>query len=429
MGRPHGRKDAATLAGRLFEMSCNPAMNISSTQSTPVGDRDDLAVIEDTTLELLAYCRANEWAGYDPYDALNSRVFKALPFLDFKLARLTLTQGVKRCPINLRPLLLVPKTPNPKGIALFLSSLTKLSKIGLVDGDKEIDMMADKLLALRSPDERYSCWGYNFDWQSRGELVPKGSPNIICSTFAANALLDAYEKSQKSQWLDAAVSAADFILDVLFWRDTGSRACFSYTPLERTKIHNANLFGAALLCRLSLLTGRTMFLKPALDAARYSVGKQHEDGSWDYGESPSQRWIDNFHTGFNLVALRRISEYIGTAEFEAAIHRGLGFYRDHFFREDGAPRYFHDATYPIDIHSVAQSIITLIEFKDFAGGNSPLAHSVMNWGLRNMWDARGFFYFQKLPHYMVRIPFMRWSQAWMLMALSTLLEARHNEIK
>jgi hypothetical protein len=410
-------------------MNATPAMNISPTQSTAMSDPGELMIIKDITLKLLAYCRANEWAGYDPYDALNSRVFKALPFLDFKLARLALTQGVKRCPINLRPLMLVPKTPNPKGLALFLTSFTKLSKTGLIDGDTEIVMMADKLLALRSSDKRYSCWGYNFDWQTRGELVPTGSPNIICSTFAANALLDAYERSQKSLWLDAAMNAADFILDVLFRRAGSSQAYFSYTPLEQTKIHNANLLGAALLCRIGRVSEHRRFLEPALDAARYSVGKQHDDGSWDYGESPSQRWIDNFHTGFNLVALRRIKQYGGTAEFDTAIRRGLEFYRHHFFREDGAPRYYHDATYPIDIHSVAQSVITLIELKDFAEGNIPLAHSVMNWGLRNMWDARGFFYFQKLPHYIVRIPFMRWSQAWMLMALSTYLEAQYNKNK
>lgn len=410
-------------------MSSTPQMNIGPIQSKANGNRKDLTIMKDITLELLAYCRANEWAGYDPYDALNSRVFKALPFLDFKLARLALTQGVKRCPINLRPLLLVPKTANPKGIALFLSSLTKLSKIGMIYGDKEIDLMAERLLALRSPDERYSCWGYNFDWQSKYALVPKGTPNIICSTFAANALLDAYEQSRKSLWLDAAVSTADFILDVLFRREGSSKAFFSYTPLGQSEIHNANLFGAAFLCRINLLTRRKVFLEPALDAARYSVGKQHDDGSWVYGESRSQRWIDNFHTGFNLVALNRISKYVGTAEFDPAISRGLEFYKDHFFREEGAPRYYHDATYPIDIHSVAQSVITLFELKDFAEGNIPLAHSVMNWGLRNMWDAQGFFYFQKLPHYTVRIPFMRWSQAWMLMALSTLLEAHYNSGK
>ncbi|MCJ7580106.1 MAG: hypothetical protein MUP98_06180, partial [Candidatus Aminicenantes bacterium] len=94
----------------------------------------NLSIALDTTLNLVSYCQENQWAGYDPYDALNSRVFRALPFLNFKMFRLLLTQGVKRCPVNLRPLLIVPKTPNPKGIALFLSSLTNLSKIGLVNG-------------------------------------------------------------------------------------------------------------------------------------------------------------------------------------------------------------------------------------------------------------------------------------------------------
>jgi len=402
-------------------------MNINPIQSAASGAKTDLTVIKDTTLRLLTYCRANEWAGYDPYDALNSRLFKALPFLNFKIARLALTQGIKRCPINFRPLLLVPKTTNPKGIALFLSSLTKLSKIGFVNRENDKDAMADKLLALRSHDKRYSCWGYNFDWQTRGELVPKGSPNIICSTFAANALLDAYELSRKSLCLDAAVSAAEFILDVLFWRERGSIACFSYTLLGRSEIHNANLLGAALLCRISRVSGQPRFIEPALDAARYSVAKQHDDGSWDYGELPSQRWIDNFHTGFNLVALKQLKKFNGTAEFDHAIRRGLEYYKDHFFREDGAPRYFHDATYPIDIHSVAQSVITLIELNDFAQGNIRLAHTVLNWGLRNMWDPRGFFYFQKRANYTVRTPFMRWSQAWMFMAISTFLEVHNDE--
>lgn len=375
----------------------------------------------ETTLKLLAYCRSNEWAGYDPYDALNSRVFKALPLLNFKTARLVLTQGVKRCPINLRPLLLVPKTPNPKGIALFLSSLVRLAKVGLADGDMLIRSMADKLLALRSPDDRYFCWGYNFDWQTRGDLVPKGSPNIICTTFAANALLDAYEHSQEHLWLNGATSAAEFILNLLFWRENATKACFSYTPLGRSEIHNANLLGAAFLCRVSRLTGERKFLEPALDAARYSVRKQHHDGSWDYGESPTQRWIDNFHTGFNLVALRHISEYGQTTEFESAIRWGFDFYKGHFFREDGAPRYYHDSTYPIDIHSIAQSLITLTEFRDFGQDNVDLAHKVRDWALRNMWDNRGFFYFQKHARFTVRTSFMRWSQAWMLLAMATLL--------
>lgn len=400
-----------------------PASDNSLRPSLEGARTEDLAIVRDAASTLLEYCRANDWAGYDPYDALNSRVFKALPFLNFKIVRLVLTQGVKRSPINLRPLLLVPKSPNPKGIALFLSSLTNLSKAGLVEDIEIIRSMATKLLALRSPYKTYSCWGYNFPWQTRGALVPLGSPNIICSTFAANALLDAYELTREPSCLAAATSAAEFIRDILFWREGTAKAYFSYTPDERSEIHNANLLGAALLCRVSQASGQQRFLEPAIDAARCSVGKQHEDGSWGYGDTPGQRWIDNFHTGFNLVALKRIREYSGHTEFDAQIRRGFAFYRKHFFREDGAPRYFHNSTYPIDIHSIAQSIITLVEFRDHSGDNIPLACTVLNWALANMRNARGFFYFQKHQFYTARVSFMRWSQAWMLLALSTLLRS------
>lgn len=391
----------------------NEARNVNKLQ-------DDSQAEKNAALRLLAYCRENDWAGYDPYDALNSRVFRALPFLNFRLARLVLTQGVKRCPINLRPLLLVPKSPNPKGIALFLSALTRLARSGVAEAPGMIGPMAAKLLSSRSPDRPYSCWGYNFDWQQRTDLVPKGSPNIICSSFAGNALLDAHELTPEPAWLGVAASAADFILDVLFWREGASKACFSYTLVGRDEVHNANLLGAAFLCRVARVTGEKRYLEPALDAARYSAGRQHADGSWDYGEAPTQRWIDNFHTGFNLVALRRIRDYTGTTEFDSSIRQGFEFYRSHFFREDGAPRYFHNATYPIDIHSVAQSLITLTEFRDFGEENKSLACAVLGWALANMWDRRSFFYFQKHPHYTVRTSFMRWSQAWMLLALATL---------
>ena len=77
------------------------------------------------TAKLLAYCEHNGWAGYDPYDALNSRLFTALPFLNSRLPRLCLTQALKRSPINLRPLALIPKTQNPKAMALFLAALVQ----------------------------------------------------------------------------------------------------------------------------------------------------------------------------------------------------------------------------------------------------------------------------------------------------------------
>jgi hypothetical protein len=50
-----------------------------------------------------------------------------------------------------------------------------------------------------------------------------------------------------------------------------------------------------------------------------------------------------------------------------------------------------------------------------------LAHSVFKWAMRNMWDNRGFFYYRVHRVGTVRTSYMRWSQAWMLVALSKLV--------
>jgi hypothetical protein len=168
-------------------------------------------------------------------------------------------------------------------------------------------------------------------------------------------------------------------------------------------------------------TGAKKLLGPALRVARYSVAKQRTDGSWPYGEGRSQGWVDNFHTGYNLCALQGIGRDAETDEFEPCVRHGFGFYRNHFFREDGAARYFHDRTYPLDIHCVAQSIITPLAFRDLDPDNVRLAHSVFRWAMNHMWDERGFFYYRVLRVGKVRTSYMRWSQAWMLRALADLI--------
>lgn len=383
--------------------------------------------IEKTCLQLLEYCQARDWAGFDPYDALNSRVLPFVPFVNNRLSRIALTQINKRLPINLRPLMLVSKEQNPKAIALFLMSFVKLSRINLLDRKELIGSMIEKLVTLRSPNCSYWCWGYSFPWQTRTVLVSRWAPNLVCTTFVGNALLDAYEMNRNAQCLSMAVSAGEYILDELYWTNGDYASGFSYpVPLSRVRVDNANFLGAALLCRLYRQNGEKKFLETALKVARFSATKQHDDGSWDYGEMPTQRWIDNFHTGYNLCGLRSISRYAETSEFEPYIRKGFKFYRRHFFRKDDAPKYYHDHTYPIDIHCVAQSIITLINLRDHDESNFALAVSVYQWAMNNMWDEEGYFYYQVSPFFKNKISYMRWSQAWMLLALTTILENYNN---
>jgi hypothetical protein len=380
-----------------------------------------LTDVETAARKLLAHCRANDWAGYDPYDALNSRLFMALPALQSRIPRLVLTQILKRSPINVRGLLQIPKTQNPKGIALFLSALLKAPELCAGETGDLVGSLTKGLVVLRSPDCPYWCWGYPFPWQTRSIVVPRGTPNLVCTTFVAATLLDLYEQRHESEHLWMAISAAEYILKELYWSDGGAVAGFGYPlPSVRTQVHNANFLAAALLCRVYKQTGQERFLGPALKAARYSAAKQQADGSWPYGEAPSQRWIDNFHTGYNLCALQGICRETGTAEFESCIRHGFEFYRTQFFREDGAARYFHNRTYPLDIHCVAQSIITLLAFRDLDPDNVRLACSVFRWAMSHMWDDQGFFYYRVLRFGTIRTSYMRWSQAWMLRALSEL---------
>ncbi len=377
--------------------------------------------LQTAICKLVEYCRAEKWAGHDPYDALNSLIFAKLPFLNSRVPRLVLTQTFKRSPINVRSLAGIPKTQNPKAIALFLCSFLRLTPADVPDRAQLVQYMICSLQDLRSKNIQYDCWGYSFPWQTRTLLVPVGAPNVVCTTFVATSLLDAYEQMGDKRCLKMAVSAAEYILNDLYW-SKGAAAGFSYPmPGHKSQTYNANLLAAALLCRVARITNDRKFIDPALLVARYAVSKQRADGSWYYGESAKAHWIDNFHTGYNLDALQSMGRDLETQEFYSSIRRGFEFYRANFFREDSAPKYFHNQAYPLDIHCVAQSILTLIAFKELDPGNVKLAHSVFDWAMKHMWDDRGFFYYRVNRLSKVRTSYMRWSQAWMLLAMSTLL--------
>ena len=59
-------------------------------------------------------------------------------------------------------------------------------------------------------------------------------------------------------------------------------------------------------------------------------------------------------------------------------------------------------------------------FPDPDGGNLALASRVGSLAMGRMWDARGFFHYRVLRSLRIRTPYMRWSQAWMLLALASL---------
>jgi len=379
-------------------------------------------MIERALDRLYRYCREHDWKGWDPYDGLNSRLFRALPFRKRRLFRLAWIQLFKRSPINLRPLAGVPKEENPKGLALFARGLLKLSQTGRWgDARKDADELLGRLKDLRSPGHDRWCWGYNFDWQGRAFFVERLKPNAVATTFAAHAFLDRYEATGGSEDLSVARSAGDFLLHHLNRSvENDGAICFSYTPFDRSRVYNINFLIAALLARLATLTGDRALAETARRALDFVLERQAPDGSWAYGEAPFQQWVDHFHTCYNLLALDDCKRHLDDDSYHGAIERGLAFYLDHLFRADGLPRPDTRADYPIDIHAVALALVTLSRFAERRPECRGRLEKIVEWAAGEMQDRTGYFYYQKRAHGTVRIPYMRWAQAWMFYALSLL---------
>ena len=384
---------------------------------------DIITRAEQAYRDLDDYCRGENYRGWDPYDGLNSKVFRALGLHRSATLRLYWSQAFKRLPINLRPLAGVDKGLNPKGIALFVTAYAQ-EYLRRADGSlaNDIERLGDLLISLATPGYSGACWGYNFDWQSRIFFQPAYTPTVVASSFAARALMDAYDVTGRARFLAAALSTTEFIKKDLNRTETDHGPILSYSPMDTSRVYNASLLGGFVLARGHGYSPNDEGVDLALRIARAVIASQHDDGSWVYGEAKVQGWVDSFHTGYNLDSLDAIRAITDDRQLAAAVDLGFKYYMAHFFETDGTPRYYNDRTYPIDIHCPAQLFVTLARLGQ-TEAYWDLGVRVLNWTLGHMADRRGFFYYQIKPAFSSRIPYMRWSQAFMLQGLSYFLSS------
>ena len=391
----------------------------------------------DSFIRLKSYCETEDYKGWDPYDGLKSKVANALlPLKHSAILRLCIIQGFKRCPVNLRRIAMVPKEHNAKGIGLFLQGYCNLYKViekkgvafkelGTTDEVlRKIRYLADLLLQMRS-DKMFpgkfhgACWGYNFDWQARRLfLFPAHTPTVVATNFCATALMEAYEVTHDKRYLEVALSAARFIIEDLHRSEYKDGFLFSYSKLPgNDTVFNASILGSRLLSYCYKYTGNETYKQLARKSIVACCAGQEEDGSWRYGMLPVQKWRDSFHTGYNLDGLIAYQENTGDNSFDENIAKGFDYYINHFFLDDGTPKYYDNQTYPIDIHCPGQLFVTLSRLHKF-GAFRQTAAKVLQWTIDNMQDPNGYFYYQLKPGMSSKIPYMRWSNAFMFSALS-----------
>lgn len=372
-------------------------------------------------IKLKNYCDKEQYQGWDPYDGLNSKLFNKIPLISRKrIVRLAWIQFIKKMPVNLRPILLIKKGINSKGIALFLSGYAKLSEISSFNNEsvQKIEVLSEKLLTQRIAGYSGGCWGYNFDWESRAFFKKKNSPTIVATTFAANALLDAYDATKNKSYLDAAIDSKHFILnDLKRTVNKNGDFAFSYSPTDDTVVFNASLLGARLLSRIYTYTNEPSLIADAKKVMAFCCSYQNLNGSWYYSTLPFHQWIDNFHTGFNLECIYEYGIFSKDNTYRGHFDKGLNYYLNTFFDKKGRSKYYNNAVYPIDIHAPAQLIITMSK-SNLLSANIQTVNTVLNWTINNMQSTAGFFYYQIKKFYANKIPYMRWSQAWMFYGLA-----------
>lgn len=365
------------------------------------------------------YIRDERLRGYDPYDALCSPLFRAPVLRSSRLLRFGTQQVVKRLPVNVRPLLRIRKQLNPVTVALFLQGLTHRATVEPETTDArrgEVARCVELLGELVSPGWSGACWGYPFDWEARHASIPAGTPTVVATGMVTNALAVADDAFDLAHARDLIASACDFVLQDLN-RTAGADGsfCWSYSPLDNQVVLNATLKGSRLLAQAHARRASPELLEPAGLSARFVVDHQHESGAWPYAIGDTRKWADNFHTGYVLECLAQYGRVSNDARVVSALERGWSYYRERFFTTDLTPKYFDDRTLPIDATACAQAIITLCTFGDISAACASAQRSV-----ELLERPDGSFAYQQRRRTRIRIPYLRWSTAWMYCALAHL---------
>ena len=377
--------------------------------------------ILDSLKRVETWVEEHNYKGYEPFDGLSS-YFRPLTLGNLLLDRLLL-QLIRQSPINLRPLFGVKPLDSTIGRGYMAWGYCHMYELTADPSYKaKADTCLHWLIENKSPGYEEYTWGKHFDFASRGGLYEAFEPILIWTALIGQAFLKAFELFAEEEYLAVCKSICDWIVK-LPRNVTESGFCLGYhNQDEASTVHNSNMFGAAILAQAWKHCGNPQYLQVAQEAIKYSCSRQLPNGAWLYGENPKNHWIDNFHTGYNLDALRYYIDSTEDHEYEVNLKKGLEFYKSSFFEPSGRPKYYHNRTYPVDSQCASQAIDTLANLSDIDESALYLAVKVATWTIDNMQDkGQGYFYYREYPLIKAKTPMLHWAQATTYKSLALLL--------
>ncbi len=383
---------------------------------------------------LYYWVKKNKYCGYDLYDGLNNSILKNLRY---SYTGFLIIQFNKHSPINFRPILKIKKGISQKGTALFtisyahLYDLTK-SDIFLDEIKMGLDFIIKKSLISKYGYHCWACFYYpyvTFDKSGYDSSIP----HIIATTRIIISLVKVYNILQDEELKDFAIDATRFITSKDMIIQKRNMIFFNYTLLkDKTIVLNASAQALEAIANVLSIRDDSEIRSIAENVVLSLIKLQHDDGSWDYSiyESGKRRGQLDFHQGYMIDGLLAFLPFASSDikdQIERSIYSGVNVYKKQFLSR-GQSFYRYPQLYPTDIHHQAQGVITFSKLYNSTNNDEYLqfARKILIWTIENMQDPSGFFYYQSYGSFKNKIPYMRWGQAWMMLALATFLSLGEN---
>jgi hypothetical protein len=292
-----------------------------------------------------------------------------------------------------------------------------------------------ELKESRCQDFKEYCWGYPFDWVWRGGTIKRQTPLITTTPYVYEAFLEAFVLHPRDEWKLVLESIARHAAaDIKDFPTSETASSCSYTPFDEGRVLNASAYRAFLLTSASKFLANDKYWRIAERNLNFVLENQNPDGSWFYAADGVRDFIDHYHTCFVMKALAKIHTLTGHPACLEALSKGVNYYLENLFSEDGLPKPFSKAprltVYKRELYDWAECInLCLLLRNRFPALERTLekvvAHVLESWVKRD-----GSFRSRKLHLGWDNVPMHRWGQSQMFRALAFYLrEASATEVR
>jgi hypothetical protein len=293
----------------------------------------------------------------------------------------------------------------------------------------------NELTASRCSDFKEYCWGYPFDWVTRNGVIKQQTPLITTTPYAYEAFLQAYELEPRAEWKRILESTARHAAnDIKDFKTSETASSCSYTPFDNGGVINAAAYRSFLLTSASQVLSREDYWSIAERNLNFVLENQNQDGSWYYATDGVRDFVDHFHTCFVMKALAKIHILTGHEGCLEALSKGVAYYLENLFDEDGLPKPFSKAprltVYKRELYDCAECINLCLLLRDRFPRLQETLDTVVAGILQDWIKADGSFRSRRLHLGWDNVPMHRWGQSQMFRALALYVrETSRSEVR